>query len=101
MVLSREELISRITARIGDDTSDEALALLEDATDTLEEMSKGANPDGTDWKQKYEDNDKSWRERYKKRFMTGDKNLDPPDDGGEGGNKGDDNAPKTFEELFK
>lgn len=34
-VRTREEIIAQISARMGDDTSDEAIALIEDVTDTL------------------------------------------------------------------
>ena len=92
-VRTRDEIISAITARLGDDHSDEALAIIEDVTDTFDSM----KPNGEDWKKKYEDNDKQWRQRYRDRFMNPDKQDDDLDD------KGDEGSTKklTFENLFK
>lgn len=70
MIKSKDEIISMISQRIGEDNSDEAIGLLEDITDTLNDYETKTN-DSTNWKQKYEDNDKEWRERYKERFMSG------------------------------
>lgn len=93
-VLTREELMNAVRAHVGDDTSDSALALIENINDTVADYETRANGDGTDWKKKYEDNDKEWRNKYKERFFSGaPSGTDPePDD-----------KPKrmTFEELFK
>ena len=62
-VLSFDELIAKIKTKIGEDTSDESIELLEDVTDTF-----NANNDGEDWKTKYEENDKEWRKKYIDRF---------------------------------
>lgn len=69
--LSKEELFSRLTSFIGDNTSDEALSLLEDVGDTYTALEAAANGDGTDWKSKYESNDAAWRKKYYNRFMGG------------------------------
>lgn len=45
---------------------DTQLGFLEDLTDTI-----NAGAENMQWKQKYEDNDKEWREKYRRRFMTG------------------------------
>ena len=94
MVTTRDELISRIHAMIGDDPSDDAVQLLEDATDTLaafEEKTK----DATDWEEKYAD----LKRRYVERFSgsaTPDREVieDPADDD-------EYVAPRTHEELFE
>lgn len=67
-VRTREELINLISNRIGEDTSDEAISLLEDVTDTINDYENRISPDGVDWKQKYNDNDSAWRRKYKERF---------------------------------
>ena len=107
MVKTKDEILEAIKAKIGEDTSDEAIALLEDVTDTLNDYDNKANTD-TDWKAKYEENDKEWRKRYTDRFF----NKGEDDEGNNGGKpKGDlggnldDNddepdEPTTFEELF-
>lgn len=90
-VLSFDELITKIKAKIGDDTSDESIELLEDVSDTF-----NANNDGENWKTKYEENDKEWRKKYIERF-SGSGSDDDDDD-----NDDDDEEEKTtFEELFK
>lgn len=69
-VLSREDFFKKLNDHIGTDSSDESIALLEDMTDTYNDMEKRANGDGTDWKQKYDELDKSWRNKYTKRFFS-------------------------------
>lgn len=87
MIVTTEQLLQQITDILGDRTDDESLSLLENASDTLNQYADTEN-----WKQKYEDNDKEWRERYKKRFM-GDSDEPPIDDG--------DEIMLTYEQLFK
>lgn len=67
-VVNREELMNKLKARIGDDTSDEAIQLLEDVSDTLTDYEEKVKGDGTDWKAESERIDKEWRERYIARF---------------------------------
>ena len=67
-IRTKSELMELLKNRIGEDTSDEALTLIEDFTDTLDSMENEAN-DGTDWKTKYEQNDAEWRQKYKNRFF--------------------------------
>ena len=95
-IKTKEELIQSLTAVLGDNSSDEALALMEDVSDTLDDKAaKGA----VDWEQKYRENDAAWRARYRDRFMNNADNNDQP---------GDDHIinpvpPErpTFENLFK
>lgn len=91
-VRTKEEIMDAISKRLGEDTSDEALALLEDVTDTFADMETKA---GTDWEQRYNDLDASWRKRYRDRFETG---TDPAP----GGDPGDPKSqkPMTFDDLF-
>lgn len=70
-VLSKEEFMSRLQERIGEDTSDEAVAFIEDMTDTFNDMeTRSSGNNDSEWKQKYEDLDKSWRKKYKDRFFN-------------------------------
>ena len=75
MIKTKDEIISMISARIGEDNSDEAIGLLEDITDTLTDY-ETRTADSTNWKERYEANDKEWRDRYKERFMSGDPSKD-------------------------
>lgn len=94
-VRTRDEILNSIRARIGDDTSDEAISLVEDVNDTLADMENRANGDGVNWRERYEQNDREWRTKYRDRFFgkTDDSNDDKPDD--------DIKKPMTYEELFK
>lgn len=69
MFLSKEAFLASIQARVGNDTSEEAITFIEDFTDTYNELEQ-RTADQTDWKQKYEENDNSWREKYKERFFS-------------------------------
>lgn len=91
-IKSISEILENVSKIIGDNNSDEALTLLEDIQDTFNDK------DNTDWKQKYEQNDADWRNRYKERFLTGNTELDPKDDDDDGGEP---EKPLTFENLFK
>ena len=95
MIKTKDEIISMISARIGEDNSDEAIGLLEDVTDTLNDY-ETRTADSTNWKERYETNDKEWREKYKERFMSGDSSTDEVI-------VEEEEEPKryTFEELFK
>jgi hypothetical protein len=79
-ILNKETFLNRIKERIGEDTSDEAISFMEDMTDTFNELeSKATNADKEDWKSKYIENDKMWREKYKSRFFdTSDSPEEPP-----------------------
>lgn len=68
-IISKEELINKVNALIGDRDDDESISLIEDITDSINDYETKLNESG-DWKSKYEENDKEWRKRYKERFMT-------------------------------
>lgn len=70
-VLSMEDMLARVQAIIGEDTSDDALTLLEDVTDTYNELQGKATGDGEDWKTKYDELDATWRKKYRDRFNGG------------------------------
>lgn len=69
--LNKEEFFERITSFIGDNTSDDAIKLLEDLGDTYTALEAEINSDGVDWKTKFEENDAAWRKKYFNRFMGG------------------------------
>lgn len=68
MVKSKDDILSTISAVLGENNSEDAITLLEDITDTLDDY-ETRTKDSTAWKQKYEENDKSWRQKYKDRFF--------------------------------
>lgn len=59
---TKEELLEAVRAVIGDSTEDAALALLEDISDSWDVS-------GGDWKNKYDELDRSWRKKYMDRFF--------------------------------
>ena len=95
-VKTREELLNTIKTKFGDQTDDETIAILEDVTDTFTDLETKANGDGEDWKAKYEENDASWRKKYTERFYNADPKDEPPKP-----DEGDEEAPKTYADLFK
>lgn len=93
-VKKKEELMEALRQRIGEDTSDEALSLIEDFNDTMEKYEKDTN-DSTDWKTKYEENDAQWRQRYKDRFFS------KADDNEDSTEEEEKPVPMNFSDLFK
>ena len=63
MKLSKEELLEKVKTYVGDRTDDETISLIEDISDSME-----VTDDGENWKEKYEELDNQWREKYIARF---------------------------------
>lgn len=68
MVKSKEEIMGSLKNILGDNTSDEALVLLEDVNDTLSVDNESIKAEMESWKNKYEENDAEWRKKYRDRF---------------------------------
>lgn len=98
-VKTKEELIQAVVTRIGEDSDDEAIALIEDVTDTLNDFESKIAGDGEDWKSKYDELDKSWREKYISRFTDG--NSKSIDDNDDTNNDVEGNEPMAYEDLFE
>ena len=95
-VKTKAEILETIRSRVGDSTDDETLEFLEDVTDTLTDLETRAS-DSTDWKGKYDELDKSWREKYRERFFS----SNPKEKtGNEGFEEKEDKEKKTYEDLF-
>lgn len=60
--LSKDELIEKVKKYVGDRTDDETIEIIEDISDSID------SSDADEWKQKYEENDKLWRDKYIARF---------------------------------
>ena len=99
-VLDKDTFFNRLHERIGTDTSEESLTFLEDMTDTYNDLSNRASGDGIDWKAKYNDLDKSWKEKYRHRFFHSDGGNPDPIIHNDGE---DEYNPEgvTFDSLFK
>lgn len=76
MVRSKDEILASIHSRIGEDNSDEAIALVEDINDTFDDLSTKASST-VDWEKKYNELDADWRKKYTERFFTPSSEVDP------------------------
>lgn len=86
-----DEIMAKVRERIGEDDSDEAIEFIEDISDTFESFSSGE-----DWKTKYEENDKKWREKYRDRFFTSKEEVEEDEI-----EEPDEKEKKKFEDLFE
>lgn len=88
--LSRDELIEKVKKYVGDRTDDETIEIIEDISDTID------SSDADEWKQKYEKNDKTWRDKYISRFFEKKEDeLDTPTEHEE------EKDYKSFDDLFE
>lgn len=94
-IKSREDLLKSLNTLIGDNSTDENLAILEDVTDTLKDYEE-KTADQTDWKSKYEQNDADWRKKYKERFLSGETIKDEQEE-----DVIKESKTLTFDSLFK
>lgn len=94
-IKSCEELLKSLNSLIGDNSTDENLAILEDLTDTLKDYEE-KTADQTEWKAKYEQNDADWRKKYRERFMSGETIKEEQEEDVE-----KDSKSLTFDSLFK
>lgn len=75
MKLTREELMNAVASIIGDRTDDEAIAFVENVTDTFDSDSyaelENANKQIAELTKKVADTEESWRKKYMERFYGG------------------------------
>ena len=100
-VRTREELLKIVRDYVKDNTDDATLQLLEDVDDTFKDFAD-KQKDETDWKAKFEENDKEWRTKYKERFMSGvdDENKDVNPTTADEKKEENENEKETFNDLF-
>jgi hypothetical protein len=89
--LTRDELIEKVRKYVGDRTDDETIEIIEDISDSID------SSDADEWKQKFEENDKMWRDKYISRFLE--KKEDEPDTPTE--HEEEEKDYNSFEDLFK
>lgn len=94
-VKTKEEILESIKSRFSEDTSDEALAFLEDVSDTFADYEQKLKGDGKDWKAEAERIDAEWRQKYKDRFFSGTDPEEKVED------EDEDQTVLSYEELFK
>lgn len=85
-VKTKDEILEALKGVIPDMTTDSAIGIVEDITDTFADRAE-------DWKTRYEENDRQWRERYTSRFFEERKDDKPPES--------EDEVEKTIDELFE
>lgn len=73
-----DELTESIKIIVGERTDDEALAFIEDVTDTLADAKRRIESD-VDWEKKYHELDEEWRKRYRERFFDGEPAENAPE----------------------
>lgn len=90
--LSKDELIEKVKKYVGDRTDNETIEIIEDISDSID------SSDADEWRQKFEENDKMWRDKYISRFFEkNDDGIEDPTD-----EKDDEEKEyKTFEDLFE
>lgn len=89
--LSKDELIEKIKKYVGDRSDDETIEIIEDISDSID------SSDADEWKKKYEENDKMWRDKYISRFVEKKEDeLDPPTEHDE-----EEKEYNSFEDLFE
>lgn len=101
--LSKEDLLKKVNAFIGEEATDEGLSLLEDIADTIEELSDISEKDKRI--QELEDRvktiDSEWREKYRARFMDFTPSTDPEGKESEVDNGANEDTidPPSFEDI--
>lgn len=89
--LSKDELIEKVKKYVGDRTDDETIEIIEDISDSID------SPDADEWRQKFEENDKMWRDKYISRFLEKKEDeLDTPTEHEE-----EEKEYNSFEDLFE
>lgn len=69
-IKTKEELLEAFKGFMGENQTDVNIAFMEDIADTFADLTTKAN-DNTEWKTKYEENDKMWKQKYTDRFLSG------------------------------
>lgn len=89
--LSKDELIEKVKKYVGDRTDDETIEIIEDISDSID------SSDADEWRQKFEENDKMWRDKYISRFLEKKEDeLDTPTE-----HDDEEKEYNSFEDLFE
>lgn len=89
--LSKDELLEKVKKYVEDRTDDETIEIIEDISDSID------SSDADEWKKKFEENDKMWRDRYISRFVEKKEDeLDTPTEHEE-----EEKEYNSFEDLFE
>lgn len=89
--LLKDELIEKVRKYVGDRKDDETIEIIEDIADSID------SSEADEWKKKYEENDKMWRDKYISRFVEKKEDeLDTPTEHEE-----EEKEYNSFEDLFE
>lgn len=89
--LTKDELIEKVRKYLGDRTDDETIEIIEDISDSID------SSDADEWRQKFEENDKMWRDKYISRFFEKKEDeLDTPTEHEE-----EEKEYNSFDDLFE
>lgn len=101
-VLSRDELLEKTRTLLGERTDDEAIAFIEDMTDTYDAVS-GGNTGYTEEEvtAKVNEVEEKWRKKYRDRFFGNGGNDDDDDDGDDPDNGNTNTEDVTIDDLFE
>lgn len=88
--LSKDELIEKVRKYVGDRKDDDTIEIIEDISDSID------SSEADEWKQKYMENDKMWRDKYISRFVEKKEDeLDTPTE-----HEDEEKEYNSFEDLF-
>lgn len=95
-VLDKETYMAKLKEKIGEDTSDDTLTFIEDASDTYDDLLRRSEGQ-EDWEKRYRENDEAWRKKYRERFFS------TPEDVKEEQkeNVKEDGEKRSYEDLFE
>ena len=101
--VSKEDLLKKANAVIGENATEEGLSLLEDIADTIEDTSdiEAKEKEIEELKAKIVETEKTWSERYRSRFTDHTPSTEPQTVQAEvdNGANEDDIEPPSFEEI--
>lgn len=89
--LSKDNLIEKVRKYVGDRMDDDTIEIIEDISDSID------SSEADEWKKKFEENDKMWRDKYISRFVE--KKEDEPDTPTE--HDDEEKEYNSFEDLFE
>lgn len=96
-VKTKSELMEALKGKFADSTDDDTLSLITDISDTVDDLNRQVTESG-DWEQKYKDNDKQWREKYRDTFFNPEAKEEIKK---EETQKEPEEKPLTYDNLFK
>lgn len=96
-VRTRDEILAAVRSRLGDDTSDDALTIIEDIDDTFKDYEARFEED---WKSKYDELDSQWRKRYRDRFFQKADNEETTSEDDNEEDLKEESEVKDFDEIF-